>query len=125
MVTVALDMVSADLGGRRVLSDVSATLKPGELVGVLGPNGAGKSTLARAILGLVRTHGSVSIDGQALAGMAPAAVARRVAYLPQGQALHWPLSVERVVALGIYGSRCRASPPERRCCSMMAGRSMR
>ncbi len=100
MVTIALDMVSVDLGGRRVLSDVSATLKPGQLIGVLGPNGAGKSTLARAMLGLVRTHGSVSIDGQALVGMAPAAVARRVAYLPQGQALHWPLSVERVVALG-------------------------
>jgi len=100
MVTITLDTVSVDLGGRRVLSDVSATLKPGQLIGVLGPNGAGKSTLARAILGLVRTHGSVSIDGQALAGMAPAAVARRIAYLPQGQALHWPLSVERVVALG-------------------------
>lgn len=100
MVTITLDAVSVDLSGRRVLSDVSATLQAGQLIGVLGPNGAGKSTLARAILGLVRMHGTVSIDGQALAGMAPAAVARRVAYLPQGQALHWPLSVERVVALG-------------------------
>jgi iron complex transport system ATP-binding protein len=29
-----------------------------------------------------------------------ATLARKIAYLPQGQTLHWPLSVERLVALG-------------------------
>ncbi|KQN37093.1 ABC transporter [Sphingomonas sp. Leaf407] len=98
MVTIATDKLSVTLGGRRVLHDVSVTLTPGSLVGVLGPNGAGKSTLARALLGLVRTQGRVTIDGRA--DLRAAEIARRVAYLPQGQVLHWPLSVERVVALG-------------------------
>jgi lipopolysaccharide export system ATP-binding protein len=30
--------------GRRVVSDVSLTVRPGEVVGLLGPNGAGKTT---------------------------------------------------------------------------------
>jgi iron complex transport system ATP-binding protein len=100
MVTIACHDLSVTLGGRRVLSDVSATLRPGSFVGVLGPNGAGKSTLARALLGLVRATGSVTIDGQPLASLGPAAIARRIGYLPQGQVLHWPLSVERIVGLG-------------------------
>ncbi len=28
------------------------------------------------------------------------ALARRIAYLPQGQSLHWPLTVERLIGLG-------------------------
>src|SRR2546430_16278479 len=44
---------SVVLGGRRVWSDVNATVTPGEFVAILGPNGVGKSTLLKAILGLV------------------------------------------------------------------------
>lgn len=39
---------------RSVISDFSASLVPGEFVGIFGPNGAGKSTLLRAILGLIQ-----------------------------------------------------------------------
>jgi iron complex transport system ATP-binding protein len=101
MVTIALDGVGVRLGRREVVAQVSATLQPGSLIGIIGPNGAGKSTLLRGMLGLVPlTSGTVTIDGTEVAGMARGAVARQVAYLPQGQMLHWPLSVERLVALG-------------------------
>ncbi|WP_232491871.1 ABC transporter ATP-binding protein [Novosphingobium kaempferiae] len=105
MVTVTIQGLSVDLGAksaqRAVLHGICATLRPGELTGVIGPNGAGKSTLVRAMLGLVpKTQGTVSIDGRDVAGMAPRELARLISYLPQGQALHWPLSVERLVALG-------------------------
>ncbi|EJL28243.1 ABC transporter ATP-binding protein [Novosphingobium sp. AP12] len=101
MVTIAIQGLSADLGRRAVLTSVSATLRPGTLTGVIGPNGAGKSTLVRAMLGLVPImQGSVTIDGRDVAALRPRELARTVAYLPQGQTLHWPLSVERLVALG-------------------------
>lgn len=101
MVTVAIKGLSADLGRRAVLTGITATLRPGTLTGVIGPNGAGKSTLVRAMLGLVPClQGSVTIDGRDLAALPPRELARLIAYLPQGQTLHWPLSVERVVALG-------------------------
>jgi iron complex transport system ATP-binding protein len=97
---LALEDVRVALGGREVVRGVSARLEGGTLVGVLGPNGAGKSTLVRALLGLTPCEGRVTIDGASIADLPRAAVARRIAYLPQGQALHWPLSVERLVALG-------------------------
>ena len=101
MVTLSLDNVSVNLGRRPVLKAVTANLAPGELIGIVGPNGAGKSTLVRSLLGLLRpVGGMVALDGQAVADMPRRQVARAIAYLPQGQTLHWPLSVERLVALG-------------------------
>jgi iron complex transport system ATP-binding protein len=101
MVTIRLDALSVDLGRRPVVRDVSATLEPGMLIGIIGPNGAGKSSLLRAMLGLVPVSaGAALVDGVPVAGMVRAVVARKIAYLPQGQTLHWPLSVERLVALG-------------------------
>ena len=100
MVTIALDGVGVSLGRRPVVRDIDAVLTPGALVGIIGPNGAGKSTLLRAMLGLVEATGSVRVDDVPLARMARGAVARKLAYLPQGQTLHWPLTVERLVALG-------------------------
>lgn len=93
--------LAVDLGGRRVLDAVDLSLSAGSLIGIIGPNGAGKSTLARALMGLVRpSAGAIAIDGDDLSRLPPSAIARRVAYLPQGTTLHWPLSVERLVGLG-------------------------
>lgn len=101
MVTIAAHGLSVRLSRHPALRDVDVALRPGSLTGIIGPNGAGKSTLIRALLGLVRpAAGEVRIDGEPVARMARPAIARRVAYLPQGQTLHWPLSVERLVALG-------------------------
>jgi iron complex transport system ATP-binding protein len=101
VVTIAVDDLSVDLGRRPVLRHVSASFDAAMLTGIVGPNGAGKSTLIRAMLGLIPANGgTVTIDGQDRASLRPRDLARMVAYLPQGQMLHWPLSVERVVALG-------------------------
>ena len=101
MVTLSTRALSVRLGGRRVLDGVSLDFGAGGLVGVIGPNGAGKSSLLRAMLGLVAPEqGRVTIDGVALSQVPRKTLARRIAYLAQGQAIHWPLSVERLVSLG-------------------------
>jgi len=101
VVTIATEGLSVDLGGRRVVDGVTTALAAGALIGVIGPNGAGKSTLARGLLGLVPpAAGRVTIDGADVAGMGAHTVARHVAYLPQAVAVHWPLTVERLVGLG-------------------------
>jgi iron complex transport system ATP-binding protein len=88
--------------GRPILDDVSASFAGGDFVGVIGANGAGKSTLLSALAGLLAPDdGMVSLDGASLAKLKPAALARRRAYLPQNPRAEWPISVERLVALGL------------------------
>ncbi len=91
-----------------LLSDVSLALTPGEVLGVVGPNGAGKSTLLACLAGLRKPNaGTVLLTDIPLPDIALAERARRIAYLPQAQPLHWPLTVERVVALGRLPHRGR------------------
>ena len=48
-----------------VLSGVSATIEPCEVVGIVGPSGSGKSTLVQLLLGLRDpTSGSIQADGR-------------------------------------------------------------
>jgi polar amino acid transport system ATP-binding protein len=57
--------VSKSYNGVEVLSGVSLTLEPGEVVTILGPSGSGKSTLLRTINHLETVDGGwVAIDGE-------------------------------------------------------------
>ncbi|WP_343521063.1 ABC transporter ATP-binding protein [Sphingomonas sp.] len=100
MVSLTTTRLTVALGPRTVVRDVGMALEPGRLIGIIGPNGAGKSTLVRALLGLIRYRGRIELDGVEIGSLARERVARQLAYLPQGQTLHWPLSVERLVGLG-------------------------
>src|SRR5690606_27800852 len=85
--------LSASLGGKLVLKDLSFVVEPGEFVGLIGPNGAGKSTLLRTILGFTPHRGTVSIDGRDAASMNAREQARHIAYLPQERDIAWPVPV--------------------------------
>lgn len=49
---IALQDAAFGYGERPVVSGVTLSIHPGEVVAVLGPNGSGKSTLVKGILGL-------------------------------------------------------------------------
>jgi branched-chain amino acid transport system ATP-binding protein len=54
-----------DIGGARIVADVSLEVGEGELVGIIGPNGAGKTTLFNLLSGTLRpTAGRVELDGR-------------------------------------------------------------
>src|SRR3954468_18323030 len=52
--------VSLDLGGRRLIDDLTLRLVKGNRIGIIGPNGAGKTTLLRLVTGeLAPTSGVI------------------------------------------------------------------
>jgi len=101
MTGLVVEGLGADLGGRPVLRDVGFTAGAGAFIGLIGPNGAGKTTLVRAICQLTPLcAGEVRWDGRSISQMEARARATTLAYLPQGQTIHWPLTVRRLVELG-------------------------
>jgi len=94
--------VTVTRGGKAIVGDVSLAMESGMFVGLLGPNGAGKSTLMSVLAGLLQPDaGSVALDGRALGDIDPRELARTRAFLPQSPRAEWPVSVERLVALGL------------------------
>lgn len=60
-----LELLSKRFGGAEVVSQVSLTVKNGEIAGLIGPNGAGKTTLFNLIAGVVApTSGRIRIAGR-------------------------------------------------------------
>jgi len=89
-------------GGRAIVDEVSLRAERGAFLAVIGANGAGKSTLLSVLAGLLKPdQGEVELDGQPLAAIGGPSLARRRAYLPQNPRAEWPISVERLVALGL------------------------
>ena len=85
---VAVEGVTRTFGARRGVTDVSFTVRAGEVFGFLGPNGAGKSTTIRLMLGLYRrTAGALRVFGADPQDGA-VEIHRRVGYLPGELALY-------------------------------------
>jgi len=89
-------------GGRTILENVSLHAESGDFIAVIGANGAGKSTLLSVLAGLLKPDsGTVMLDDVSIHDLSGMKLARRRAYLPQNPRCEWPISVERLVALGL------------------------
>ncbi len=105
MTLLEIKGLEVELAGKRLLRDVSLGVRRGELFGLIGPNGAGKSTLVKAIAQLLAYRGQILLQGRALERIAARDRARRLAYLSQEDRVHWPISVQDLVALGRHPYR--------------------
>ena len=93
--------IGVEIGGARLLDDVSLGLSAGSATCLLGPNGAGKSTLLRVLTGaLAPSHGEVQFRGRPLDRWTPGELARERAVLSQSTSLGFAFSAVEVVALG-------------------------
>jgi iron complex transport system ATP-binding protein len=85
------------------LHGVSVAIAPDGVVGILGPNGSGKTTLLRMLAGTRQPQrGSVTLDGAVLAHVPRAALARRIAVVPQETQLAFDYTVAEVAMMGRY-----------------------
>lgn len=95
---ITAEAITVTIGAATLLDDVSMTAQPGKLLGLVGPNGAGKSTLLRVLAGLRDcTRGQVRYNGHARGDLQ---LSQKLSYLAQRGPVAWPLTVERLVALG-------------------------
>ena len=87
--------------GKPIGRDIDLAVRAGEVLCLLGPNGSGKTTLFKTLLGLLPAQaGAVTVGGAQLATLPRQALARRVAYVPQAHAAHFPYRVRDMVVMG-------------------------
>jgi branched-chain amino acid transport system ATP-binding protein len=103
-----LEDVSARYGPITALHGISLSVGEGEIVALLGANGAGKTTTLRAVSGMVRRSGSITVGGRKLGRVAPEGVARAgIAHVPEGRGIFAELTVWENLRMGAYKQRGR------------------
>jgi branched-chain amino acid transport system ATP-binding protein len=92
---LAVSGIDTFYGDSHVLHGVSFSLLPGRLLGLLGRNGAGKTTCMSTIMGfLAPRRGTISLYGEAVAGLPPERIARKgIRLVPQGRRMFRTLTV--------------------------------
>ncbi|MDP9096636.1 MAG: ABC transporter ATP-binding protein [Pseudomonadota bacterium] len=92
---ITLDHVTRRYAGFLALDDVTLTVADGEILVLIGASGSGKSTLLQLINRLQDpTSGTVRVDGEDIANVAPEQLRRRMGYVIQGGGLfpHWTVA---------------------------------
>ncbi|MBC7547975.1 MAG: ABC transporter ATP-binding protein [Polaromonas sp.] len=101
-------------GKSHVLHGVSFDIQPGEIVALLGRNGSGRSTTAKAVMGLVDCHGSITWKGGEIVGKEAFQVAHLgIGYVPENRDIFPKLTVHQNLVLGQKGSSLRAARKSR------------
>ncbi len=102
----------ADLAGgytkdAQVISEITLSVRAGEMVALLGANGSGKSTVLRGISGLLPwRQGLVEVGGESVSDLRTSARVRKgVCLMPQGHQLFGGLTVRENLVMGAYTRR--------------------
>jgi branched-chain amino acid transport system ATP-binding protein len=69
---LATHNLGLDIGGAKIVADVSLEVAEGEFLGIIGPNGAGKTSLFNLLSGVYHaTAGRIELDGREITGDPP------------------------------------------------------
>ncbi len=85
---VELENVSVELGGRRILEDLSFLITNGVRIGLVGPNGSGKTTLLRLLTG----------ELEPTSGVVKKAASLRMVYFSQMREMDEGVTLRRALA---------------------------
>lgn len=100
---VRLSGLEVRFGERRALGPVDLEVPGGQFLALAGPNGSGKTTLLRALLGFLEPQrGQAEIFGDSVAGLSIQERARRMAWVPQTEALRDDVPLFEYVQYGRY-----------------------
>ncbi|GAB6856865.1 ABC transporter ATP-binding protein [Microbacterium xylanilyticum] len=101
MSELVLDGVTVSRGAGPVISDVSLTVRGGEVLALVGPNGAGKTSLIESISGVTgHSGGSLTLDGERIDKLSRVSRARKgIVHIEQGRAVFPSLTVRENLSL--------------------------
>ena len=102
MTLFAIENLSVDVPGRRLLDGITLNLPEGQVIALIGHNGSGKSTLLKVLARQVAASGRIAFEGRPLSDWRPRDYARRLAFLPQTTPPAEGMLVRELVALGRY-----------------------
>ena len=102
MTLFAIENLSVDVPGRRLLDGITLNLPEGQVIALIGHNGSGKSTLLKVLARQVAADGRIAFEGRPLSGWRARDYARRLAFLPQTTPPAEGMLVRELVALGRY-----------------------
>ncbi|MGQ9639960.1 MAG: ATP-binding cassette domain-containing protein [Candidatus Bathyarchaeia archaeon] len=63
--------LSVELGGEKIIKNLSFEVKRGDVLTILGPNGAGKTVLLKTLLGLLPHKGEITWEKNIKIGYVP------------------------------------------------------
>lgn len=92
-----------------ILSDITFSLKQGEILAVMGRNGVGKTTMIKCIAGILPwRNGYSAINGQKSGGQK---IVRQIGYVPQAHKTSFSYSVRDMVVFGRVGHQSYLAAP--------------
>lgn len=100
---VNIEGVSKFYNDKKVLDDISLSIKKGTITSFIGPNGAGKSTLISVISRLItQDGGEVTIDGENITQVKNNDLAKKISILKQANSINLKLTVRELVSFGRF-----------------------
>ena len=106
------DLAVVYQGAIEALSSISLSVPEGAIVALLGANGAGKTTTLKAVSGFLPlengrvTHGSITIGGESIDGLAPHLIVRRgIFHVREGRHVFSEMTVEENLIAATFAQR--------------------
>src|SRR5579884_2761598 len=103
---LVVEHLTKRFGQRTAVSDVSFSVRRGEVFGFLGPNGAGKTTTVRTLGTLIApTSGTAVVAGLPLTAENGVQIRQQISIMPEAPGLYSRLSITENLEFfaGLYG----------------------
>tara|TARA_B110000003_G_scaffold34693_1_gene31992 strand:- start:462 stop:1235 length:774 start_codon:yes stop_codon:yes gene_type:complete len=99
--SISAKSISLNLGGKKILKDISIEVPSGEILSIIGPNGAGKTSLLNVLSGNLNAYnGLVSYNNIPLNNISIQERAYTRAVMSQFQSIAFDYSVRDILEMG-------------------------
>jgi branched-chain amino acid transport system ATP-binding protein len=103
MSALVVENLTVSYGDIHAVKGISFEVRKGEIFTLIGANGAGKTSTLRAISGLLRSGGSIRLEGREIRGLAPEKIVTLgLAQVPEGRGIFGNLTVRENLQLGAW-----------------------